>query len=66
MVKYGDKNDPEDAPERMQVHRVERKYRGHKLSRNVGHIFVERRHGGESDKPNKHVDNPSGEPDRTL
>jgi len=66
MVKYGDKNSPDDVPTSMKVHKTERKYRGHKLSRGVGHIFVERHHGGESTKPNKHVDNPSGTSDRLL
>jgi len=66
MVKYGNRNNPDDEPTSMKVHKVERKYRGHKLARGMGHVFVERHHGGESTKPSKHVDNPSGLPDRFL
>src|SRR5437763_1027185 len=66
MVKFGDRNNPDDAPTSMNVRKVAQKYNGHKLARNVGHVYVERRHGGESTKANKHVSNPSGEPDRFL
>lgn len=42
MVRYGKHDDKDDAPTSMHIRRVERKYRGHKLARGVGHSYVQR------------------------
>lgn len=49
MADYG--FDPEDTHESMHMYRHERHFRGHKLSRAVGHNKIMRAQGYESTKP---------------
>jgi hypothetical protein len=44
MVRYGKHDDKDDVPTSMHVKRVERKYRGHKLSRAIGDTYVQHKH----------------------
>lgn len=40
MVKFGDKNHPEDAPSSTHIGRIAKKYRLHKLSQGISHNYV--------------------------
>lgn len=50
MVRYAASKNEQESDEPMKLHRLDRKYRGHKLAVAIGHNKYQRTHNGEAAK----------------